>query len=83
MNEGGLRNYLENEYLGSLGPRSIDDVVSRCRRIEKSLGVDLDEEHDPELLLPRVDEISQDRFVVRDLRTALYRYAEFRKAKSQ
>ncbi|MBB6193927.1 hypothetical protein FHS51_004186 [Sphingobium wenxiniae] len=77
MDDEGFRHYLENDYSGSLGARAVGDVISRCRRIEAVLKVNLAHVTDIEEIVPRLGEIVDDPNSSKALRNALYRYRDY------
>jgi hypothetical protein len=81
-----FRHFLERQYPGAKGtplsPRPISDYISRCRRVETLLRVDLDREQgSAEHVVRRIEGLS-DRVVnirvKRGLQTAVRCYYEFR-----
>ena len=78
MNEASFRKFLETDYQGKLGQRSIGDLISRCKRIEKSLDIDLDQGFDCDMMTGLLQTISSNTLVVLNLRNALARYQDFK-----
>lgn len=79
MDTEGLRKYLADRSQGALQPPSIWAVTSRCRRIERTTGVDLDSVSAAEIGT-KLQLISTDKRVLANLRHALRCYQEFRQA---
>lgn len=88
MNVDAFRTYLEERHQSRNGtpfsPKVASDCISRCRRVEAIIGMDLDrivQDHAPEdvakLIEARRDESVGSR-VLRDLQTAARRYCEYR-----
>jgi hypothetical protein len=78
MKKTAFREYLTTTYDKDMGTAHAIAIVSRCRRVENELGVDLDKVADAGAL---GDDLDQDLFskaVRADLRSALNRYQEFK-----
>lgn len=89
MDADRFRRFLERDYPGAKGTplsaRPISDYISRCRRVETLLGIDLDREKgSPEHVVRRIEGLSDSIVnvrVKRGLQTAVRCYFEFRRAR--
>ena len=88
MNDTGFRTYLEQDHASDAGkplsPAAAGDYVSRCRRVEKLLGCDLDSDGPTaEAIAARIEAHpdTTNAAVLRDLQTAVRRYFEFRQSR--
>lgn len=92
MNDVDFKQFLETRYRtaqgSTLSPRVIGDVLSRCRRVEDALSVNLDQAARPKGVDALLDNVtasalgsSASNNAAQDCRSAVRRYAEYLAAK--
>jgi hypothetical protein len=85
-----FRRFLERDYIGTTGvrlsPRPISDYISRCRRVETLLRIDLDREKgSPEHVVRLIEGLNERTVnirVKRGLQTAVRCYYQFRRMRA-
>jgi hypothetical protein len=78
MNEAAFREYLLQPYDPGEGKRYISSILSRCRKVEKVLGLDLEDVPDVTSLHGDVPSMSESKKTQSDIRSALNRYQDFK-----
>lgn len=79
MNIEAFRQYLLEVYDPNMSEAAASSILARCGRVEKELGVDLDDMPDVTVLHDDAPQVSGSKNVQADIRSALNRYQEFKK----